>query len=322
MLSLLPLLAAALPLVLASTLSRRSINGPVITSNFPDPSILAVGGIYYVYSTNSGGKHVPMQTSSDFVNWVPVSTDALPTVGAWSNGQNVWAPDVVQLRDGSYVMYYAAESATSPNRHCVGAATASNPQGPFAPVSTALVCNTDQGGAIDPAGFSDVDGSLYLLWKIDGNNIGHGGNCGNSVAPIVPTPIMMQKLDASGTAFAAGSSAIQVLDRDNNDGPLIEAPSLVRTSGGVYVLFFSSNCYAGSLYDIAYATATSVTGPYTKGPWLMKTGTPFANLYSPGGADVTPDGTRLVFHADLGTTANTRQMYTASISISGHTVSI
>ena len=170
--------------------------------------------------------------------------------------------------------------------------------------------------------FIDNDGSLYLIWKIDGNNIGHGGNCNNGVAPLVPTPIMIRKMAANGLSFASGSSAIQLLDRDDNDGPLIEAPSMVRSSSGTYFLFFSSNCYSGSLYDIAYATGSSATGPFTKGPWLMVTGSPFSNLYSPGGADVTPDGTKLVFHADKGTTVDTRQMYTAAISLNGNRVSI
>ncbi|TFK47469.1 glycoside hydrolase family 43 protein [Heliocybe sulcata] len=313
---LLPLLSL---LAGASPLEKRGITGPVISSNFPDPSILQVGGTWYAYSTTSGGKNVPMQTSSDFVHWSPVSTDALPNVGAWSSG-GVWAPDVIQLHDGSYVMYYAGAVAGNTKYHCIGVATASNPQGPFQPLANALECPTGQGGAIDPDAFYDSDGSLYLIWKVDGNNIGHGGNCNNGVAPLVPTPIMIRKLSADGRSYASGSSAIQLLDRSDADGPLIEAPSLVRTSEGVYVLFFSSNCYSGSLYDIAYATATSVTGPYTKGPWLMITGNPYGQLYSPGGADVSADGTKLVFHADQGTTVDTRQMWTASISISGHTV--
>lgn len=178
------------------------------------------------------------------------------------------------------------------------------------------------GGAIDPAAFVDTDGSLYLVWKVDGNNIGHGGNCNNGVDPIVPTPIMIQQLTADGTAFAAGSSATQVLDRGDADGPLIEAPSLVKKDG-TYVLFFSSNCYSGSLYDVSYATASSVLGPYTKSSAaLLVTGSPYSQLYSPGGLDIDPAGTLAVFHADLGTTADTRQMYTASLTISGTTVTI
>ena len=161
-----------------------------------------------------------------------------------------------------------------------------------------------------------------MAWKVDGNSIGHGGNCGNSVAPIVPTPIMIQKMTAEGTAFAPGSSATKILDRSDADGPLVEAPSLVKKDG-TYVLFFSSNCYAGSFYDVSYATASSVLGPYTKSSKpLLQTGTPYAQLYSPGGLDITPDGAKAVFHADFNKTASVRQMYTAAVKISGTTVTI
>ena len=181
-----------------------------------------------------------------------------------------------------------------------------------------------KGGSIDPDGFIDADGTIYVTYKIDGNSIGNGGNCGNSVKPIVPTPIMLQKMKKDGVT--PDGAPVQILDRSDVDGPLVEAPSLVRTSEGVYVLFFSSNCYAGSLYDVSYATATNIKGPYKKAQApnapLMVTGKPFGQLYSPGGADVTPDGTKLVFHADLGTSASTRQMYTANIKISGHVVTI
>lgn len=54
---------------------------------------------------------------------------------------------------------------------------------------------------------------------------------------------MIQQLTAEGTAFAVGSTATEILDRDDDDGPLIEAPSLARSSEGVYFLTFSSNCY-------------------------------------------------------------------------------
>ena len=53
-------------------------------------------GTWYAFSTNSGGKHVPVANSADFVTWTLTGQDALPTVGAWSTGTNVWAPDVIQ----------------------------------------------------------------------------------------------------------------------------------------------------------------------------------------------------------------------------------
>ena len=103
----------------------------------------------------------------------------------------------------------------------------------------------------------------------------------------------------------------------------MEAPSLVKVNG-VYVLFFSSNCYSGALYDTSYATADNIKGPYTKAGApdapLLQTGKPYSQLYSPGGLDIGPGGVNVVFHADLGTTADTRQMYAGQVTISGKTV--
>ena len=115
-----------------------------------------------------------------------------------------------------------------------------------------------------------------------------------------------------GDGHTLRGSAIPVLDRGFYDGPLVEAPSLTRTSTGKYVLFFSSNCFAGPLYDVSYAVANSITGPY------VKTGMPFAvtgtaGLYAPGGLTVAADGKSVVFHASNG--HGGRGMYAASISI-------
>ncbi len=95
--ALLPLIALAAPLT-ERDIEERSISGVVIDSDFADPAWIQVGDSYWAFSTTSGGLHVPMATSSDFNTWTRVSGyDALPTVGAWSTGINVWAPDVVQL---------------------------------------------------------------------------------------------------------------------------------------------------------------------------------------------------------------------------------
>jgi len=95
--------AAALLLFLstpsiAAPLSKRSIAGPVIQANFPDPSVIQVGSTYYAFATNNGAQHIPYASSPDFNSWtVAAGQDALPNVGAWSNGNNVWAPDVLQV---------------------------------------------------------------------------------------------------------------------------------------------------------------------------------------------------------------------------------
>lgn len=113
---------------------------------------------------------------------------------------------------------------------------------------------------------------------------------------------------------------IPILDRSPADGPLIEAPSLVYTSQGLYVLFFSSNCYNTDLYDISYATSSFITGPYQKAPKpLLVSGssTPSnGQLKSPGGADIAIDGTKILFHSDLVKgDPKVREMWAAEIEI-------
>ncbi|KAL1297528.1 hypothetical protein AAFC00_006100 [Neodothiora populina] len=303
-----------------------------ISQDFADPSLLQDGSQWYAFASNnhktlgnpaaSGSDrliNVQVARSPDFNSWTVTGSDALPVVGAWadpnagSQGAAVWAPSVIQNANGQFVLHYSAAVRGDTSKHCIGAATANNPAGPYTPRATPLACPLDQGGAIDSSAFKDVDGTYYVTYKVDGNSIGHGGSCGNTVAPIAPTPIMLRKLASDALTPVGGP--IEMIDRSQLDGPLVEAPSLVRTSSGKYVLFFSSNCFASSNYDVTYAFADRITGPYVKrGPMLM-TGTD--NLYSPGGADVAADGVHVAFHAgNVGpNNANWRSMYTMSITI-------
>lgn len=181
----------------------------------------------------------------------------------------------------------------------MGAATSKNVVGPYVPLDHPLACpdvNT-LGGAIDPDGFHDLStNKRYVTYKVDGNSIGHGGVCGNSIEPVVPTPIMLQEVGRDGISLIGG--AVQILDRDDIDGPLIEAPSLHRSSEGIYFLFFSSNCFTTPKYDVSYATATNIYGPYTKSsrPLLV---TSDADLTGPGGLDIIKDGDLIVFHGHM-----------------------
>ena len=154
------------------------------------------------------------------------------------------------------------------------------------------------GGAIDPEGFQDPSNNKhYVLYKVDGNSLGHGGSCGNTVAPIMPTPIMLQEVSPHDGITPIGAP-VKVLDRDVLDGPLIEAPALHRSAEGIYFLFYSSNCFTTPLYDVAYATAPEIHGPYTRSnrPLLASSD---ANLVGPGGLDIIRNGDMVVFHGHL-----------------------
>jgi beta-xylosidase len=151
------------------------------------------------------------------------------------------------------------------------------------------------GGAIDPAGFQDSDGSRYVVYKVDGNSLAGVGPCGNGGVIKRPTPIMLARVGPDGIAPAG--RPVQILDRTDDDGPLVEAPSITRLGDGSYALLYSSNCWNSENYDVRWARATSIGGPYTRMYKLLQTGV--FDLHSPGGASIASDGKHMVFHANL-----------------------
>ncbi|KAF2234750.1 glycoside hydrolase family 43 protein, partial [Viridothelium virens] len=298
--------------------------------NFPDPFFYQSSGKWYALASNNaagilnastssfpkdyGKSNIQIATSTDLLNWdlsPQSSTQVLANPGNWSlpgthtvnnvppvPKASVWAPDLYQQtsENKDLLLYYSAASSTNPSRHCIGVASApvsASPSGPFQPTSpTPLICPLPQGGAIDPSSFTDADPShtLYLVYKIDGNALGHGGECSNTVAPQQSTPLMLQRLAPDGLGVAEGAAPTQLLDRGPGDGPLVEAPVLVRSDGGVYFLFFSSGCTRADDYKIEYATADAVAGPYVRaGTPLVQTGD-FGGLVAPGSVTVVKGG--------------------------------
>jgi len=113
-----------------------------------------------------------------------------------------------------------------------------------------LICDDNEGGAIAGHPFVDTDGSLYLLWKTEGNvvnrktwiNIAHLGPSGLNV---VGSKHKLIKND-------------QAWEKIN-----VEAPFLVKRNN-LYYLFYSGAMFSTENYAIGYAVSNTVTGPYIK----------------------------------------------------------
>jgi hypothetical protein len=275
--------------------------------DFADPSITYEphSSTWYAFATEANNKYVQAATAPCPAGpWTYLSsTDLLPVLGSWvdKTTPRIWAPDVQYLpATDSFVLYYSGLVAGS-SYHCVGAATAENITGPYIPGDEPLICPLDEGGAIDAAGFRDgSDGSRWVVYKVDGSAKGPGGPCGNGDPPGWPTPLRLQRVDAADGVTLIGE-ATTILDRDPElDGPLVEAPSLVRAGpgGGGFVLFYSSHCFNSPDYDVKYATAERIQGPYTrKGQLIGKEAGDFG-LEAPGGATGVMGGLGMVFHAN------------------------
>ncbi|KAL8879439.1 MAG: hypothetical protein Q9192_008236, partial [Flavoplaca navasiana] len=138
----------------------------------------------------------------------------------WTTG-NIWAPSITRLpTTGLFILYFSGTSETDPSKHCIGAATSHTILGPYYPSPDPLIYDLAAGGAIDASPFLDPkSGTLYLIWKTDGNSLGGGGPCGNANSSH-STPLQIAPLHPrTGTSFLANATAI--LDRDPEyDGPV------------------------------------------------------------------------------------------------------
>jgi beta-xylosidase len=304
-------------LVSAAFLLARSLAGPVLDkislrdgnpiypvihdTNFPDPMVYLDGTDYYAFATQNDTTKIQVaHAASAGGDWSVVMDgahgyNALPQTGAWSTGQNVWAPSVFKNINGLYVMYYSASKNTSPGQHCMGVATSSGSiKGPYTPADSALPhCNLTAGGSIDGSVFQDPrdNNQVYLVYKVDGNNVG------------ASTPIMLQKMNDDGLSVDDDIGPQPLITNDAADGPVVEAPNIVYLNNK-YVMFFSSNLYNTDLYDVSYAFADSVTGTWTKSKTpLLQTNNPYSELTAPGSASALvkiDDNTSadLYFHAN------------------------
>lgn len=296
---------------------------PAFAGDFPGPTIVHDKGSWYAFATESDGIHVQAARADNPGGpWTRLGRqDLMPKFDAgFFTGRNNWAPDVRVLGPERYVLYFSGEVAgTNPARHCVGVATAKTILGPYEPQPKAFECDLEAGSAIDPSTVL-VDGRLYMTYKVDGNSVGSGGQCNNGNEPRKRTPIMLQELNAT-TGIDKIGPAVEILDRAGNE-PLVEAPAIYRPTDGTYVLFFSSGCYTDPSYNVLYATAKNIAGPYTRASKaLLVTGD--HGLVAPGEATPNQDGSVLIFHTDCGKAGSKdRCMHVRKLQHQGGVVSL
>ena len=224
---------------------------PIWDTDFPDPTLLdAADGWIYAYATQgpvAGAMHnLQIGRSRDLLRWERLP-DGMPERPRWaSHTQKFWAPHVVE-RDGAYILYFSAEHDRR-DGHCVGAARASSPAGPFVDAGEPIVCG--KGFVhIDPMAFDDPrTGKRLLYW-------GSGFE-----------PIRVQELAPDRVRLASGTAPIMLVGSDPAEryGRLVEGAWVVYRAPW-YVLFYSGDncCGAEAHYAILAARSREATGPFT-----------------------------------------------------------
>lgn len=271
--------AAALAVLVAATAGTEARVIPVTgaVEGTHDPSMARDGRTWYVFATGKSpeGGQFAVRCSEDLRTWRRCG-QVFPAIPQWirerSPGtEELWAPEVQRV-GGEFRMYYAY-SLFGKNTSGIGLAVTPtlDPTSPqYGWVDKGLVLEskaTDNFNAIDPAYVTDREGHGWLAFGSfwDG--------------------IKMRRLDdRTGKLSAADTKVYSLARRAEGGGPrtesteglgyhvnglppdseAIEAPSLIRHGGYVYLFASWDLCCRGakSTYHTVVGRSRSVTGPY------------------------------------------------------------
>ena len=143
-----------------------------------DPSIIrADDGYFYIY-----GSHMAAARSLDLMKWETISRNAetgctlvedvqneMKEALRWAKTNTFWAPDVQQLADGRYYLYYCTCEGSSP-LSAMGLAVSDRPEGPYENLGIFLKSGepgydaTQWPNVIDPHTFFDKEGRLWMVY--------------------------------------------------------------------------------------------------------------------------------------------------------------
>lgn len=162
----------------------ETLISPLLSAAVHDPSVIKVGDSYYVF-----GSHLAAAKSGNLRDWqliasgvrdgnklIPNITTELKETLTWAQTNTLWAPDVVQLEDGRFYMYYCACKGDSP-RSALGIAVSDKIEGPYQNLGIILksgMWGTGEDGTIydatkhpntvDPHVFFDQEGKLWMVY--------------------------------------------------------------------------------------------------------------------------------------------------------------
>ena len=253
-------------------LTARADNPIVQTVYTADPAPLVVDDTLYVYTSHDedGSDWYVMNdwkcySTKDMVNWTDHGTVFSLKGLSWAKS-DAWAAQCV-ARNGKYYLYVPVTS--NEGKTVVGVAVADSPAGPFKdPIGEPLVSTGL--GDIDPTVFVDDDGQAYLYW----------GNPNLYYVKLNEDMVSYDKSDAVTNTGIPGVTKVELTpegfgtprEPDRETQGVIrktsyeEAPWFYKR-GDKYYMIYAANMPE----DLAYATSSSPTGPWTYGGTVMKT---------------------------------------------------
>ena len=266
-----------------TTKKSKFLSQPLISEIYTaDPSAHVFEGKIYIYPShdieagtpeNDNGDHFDMRDyhilSMDSVNGkvtdhgVALSVKDIP----WA-GRQLWAPDAA-FKNGTYYLYFPVKDKQDVFR--IGVATSKNPAGPFKAEPKPI----EGSYSIDPAVFTDTDGSTYMyyggIWggqlqrwnngKYDQN--GSKTDSGKENEPALSAKVA--KMSGDMLSFDGPVKDVVILDKEGK--PLLTKDHNRRFFEGAWMHKYNGKYYftysTGDTHFLAYAIGDNPYGPFT-----------------------------------------------------------
>lgn len=258
----------------------KFLNQPLISDIYTaDPSAHIFEGKIYIYPShdieagikeNDNGDHFAMRDYHIFSmetipgkitdHGVGLNIKNIP----WA-GRQLWAPDAA-YKNGGYYLYFPVKDKNDIFR--IGVATSFAPAGPYKPELKPIAGSF----SIDPAVFTDADGSSYMyfggLWggQLQRWSTGDYDTAGKEPADDEPALFAkVAKMSKDMLQFAESPSDVKILDKNGNalltkdhDKRFFEGSWMHRDNGRYYFTYST-----GDTHFLSYAIGTNPYGPFT-----------------------------------------------------------
>jgi len=245
-----PVAAVALAVLSAapSLAAQASRSGnPVFPGWYADPEAHVFADAYWIYPTTSAPydeqTYMDAFSSPDLVTWTRHGHILDLEDVTWAK-RALWAPSVVE-KDGWYYLFFSANDIQSDDEvGGIGVARSRTPGGPFEDYLGKPLIGRFHHGAqpIDPFVFQDTDGTWYITY-------GGWGHCN----------IARLQDDFTGfVPFDDGSTFKEITPAGYVEG------SYMLHRNGKYYFMWSEGGWTGPDYAVAYAMASSPTGPFRR----------------------------------------------------------
>jgi hypothetical protein len=262
---------------------KGAISKPLITEMYTaDPSAHVFDGKLYIYPSHDIDAGIPENDNGDHFDMRDYHIFSMDSVGGavtdhgvalsvkdipWA-GRQLWAPDAA-FKDGKYYLYFPVKDKKDVFR--IGVATSGSPAGPFVPEKEPIKGSF----SIDPAVFTDSDGSSYMyfggIWGGQlqrwnkGEYAANGSKTDLEKDTAAALTAKVAKLSPDMKQFAEEVRDVVILDKEGK--PLLGGDHDRRFFEGSWMHKYNGKYYfsysTGDTHKLVYAIGDTPYGPFT-----------------------------------------------------------